>query len=152
MNDTMKLAIKSFFLGAIATIVDFVIFVLCNYLIFVSLKNQEFIFGPFDYEIADGGLCTFISTAVSYLLSQVVNYFVQKKYAFMPNTSSTLRFILYILSSCMVYIFILLVPGVIGATINNVFGYIVGPVVTKGLSNFIGFLIQFPINKFIIFK
>lgn len=152
MNNAFKQLIKSFFLGGIATIVDFLIFSLCNFIIFKSLSNIPFKFGPFNYSVADGGTCTFVSTALSYLLSQVVNYFVQKKYAFDSETKKMSSFILYLTSSFITYLIILYIPGIIGEPINNILGFVIGPLVTKGISNFIGFLIQFPINKFIIFN
>ena len=152
MKNTVEQLYKSFFLGAIATIVDFVIFSLCNYVFFKHLRQTTFHFGPFNYSIEDGGLCLFLSTAFSYLISQSVNYFVQRKYAFKSDATTVRSFVLYICSSILAYLVILYIPGLIGAFVNSVVGFTFGALVTKAIANFIGFIIQFPINKLIIFK
>ena len=152
MSNTLKQMTKSFFLGGISAIADYIIFSLCYYVFFNSFTNVPFLFGPLNYSELDGGLCMFLSTAISYLLSQVVNYFVQKKYAFNFDGSSKKRFFGYLFSSCIVYLIILYIPGIVSAPINTLLGFTLGPIVTKCLVNFVGFLIQFPINKFLIFK
>lgn len=152
MNETLKQMIKSFFLGAIATIVDFAVFSFCYYVVFYYLSTTPFVFGPFNYSVEDGGAAYFISVAISYLLSQCVNYFVQKKFAFNAETNKISGFVLYLLSSFIAYLIILYIPGLIGGYINSLFAYPYGPLITKAISNFIGFLILFPIHKHIIFK
>ena len=152
MNNTLKQMIKSFFLGAIATVVDFAVFALCYYVIFYYLSTTPFVFGPFNYGVEDGGAAYFVSVAISYLLSQSVNYFVQRKYAFNAESNKVSSFVLYLFSSFISYLIMLYIPGLIGGFINGIFGHPIGPLVTKAVSNFIGFLLLFPIHKFIIFK
>lgn len=152
MNTTGKQLVKSFLLGGIASTVEFIVFSLFQYLIFVKYSNVPFIFGPFDYEIADGGLCAFISNALSFLIAQIVNYFVQNRFAFKADKPSFKTFIKYFGASLVAYVVALYLPGVIGASMNEIFGLVFGPLVTKAVSMFGGFLAQFPINKFLVFK
>lgn len=152
MSKTTKQMIKSFFLGGIATGTDYIIFVLCNYVIFKNLSNIPFHFGPFNYEVIDGGLCNFVSMAISYLLGQTMNYFVQKKYAFNKDNSTPKTFASYIIVSIFVYFIVLYIPGIIGGGINSLFGFTFGPLISKAIATFFAFCVQFPINKFVIFK
>lgn len=152
-KDYVLQATKSFFLGGIATCVDFILYSILHYAVFKKLANIPFNFGPFNYSVQDGGLCNFISMAISYLVGQTVNYFVQRKFAFNAKVKTTKRtFRFYILSVCIVYLVVLYIPGLIGAPIHSIFGLAFGPIVTKAIATFIGFLIQFPINKYLIFK
>lgn len=153
MNNKLKQLTKSFFLGSFATIVDYLIFTILHYFVLDSLNYKPFHFGPFNYEVIDGGLCTFISMAISYFIGQVVNYFVQRKYTFdAKEFTNPRRFVMYIVSTLIVYFVILYIPGIIGAPINKTFGFTIGPLITKSIATFIGFLIQYPINKYLIFK
>lgn len=152
MSETLKQMIKSFFLGAIATVVDFAVFAVCYYIIFYYLSTTPFVFGPFNYGVEDGGAAYFVSVAISYLLSQSVNYFVQRKFVFNAENNKVSGFVLYLFTSFVAYLIILYIPGLIGGFINSLFAYPYGPLITKAISNFIGFLIQFPIHKYVIFK
>lgn len=152
MSNTKKQFIKSFFLGGIATAADYVIYSICNFVIFKSFANTPFTFGPFNYGVNDGGLCNFVSMAISYLLGQTMNYFVQKKFAFDKNNTTTKTFVSYIIVSIFIYLLVLYIPGLIGESINDIFGFTLGPLISKAIATFVAFCVQFPINKFIIFK
>lgn len=153
MKPRIKQMFKSFFLGAYATIADYVIFTILNYFVLVSFRIKSFHFGPFNYEVTDGGLCTFLSMAISYIVGQVINYFVQRKFAFNANEfTNPRRFVQYIISTLIVYMIILYIPGLIGAPINRMFGFAIGSLISKSIATFVGFLIQYPINKYLIFK
>lgn len=148
----MKQMIKSFLLGGIATAVEYLTFAIFNFLVFISLRNIPFYFFVYNYNIEDGGLCAFLSYACSYLIAQIVNYFVQKKYTFSFNKTNPKGFVKYVISVFVVYIIVLIIPGLISSYINNLTNVSIGPLITKSISMFAGFLIQFPINKYIVFK
>ena len=153
MKAKIKQMTKSFFLGTYATIADYIIFSIFNYYLLLSLKIVPFHFGPFNYEATDGGLCTFLSMAISYIIGQVVNYFVQRKFAFnAKGFTNPRRFVQYIISTLIVYMIILYIRGLIGAPINRMFGFAIGSLISKSIATFVGFLIQYPINKYLIFK
>lgn len=153
MNNTFKQMIKSFFSGGVATLVDFMMFGMLQHIVFKDYANTSFNFLFLNYSVADGGLCVFLSLAFSYLTGTVVNYFVQRAFAFnAKGTTSRRTFNLYVLSTSLVYLVVLYIPSVIGAPINALFGFILGPLISKSIAGIIGFLIQFPINKFVIFK
>lgn len=153
MKNSSKQMFKSFILGSFGAITDFIAFSILHFYIFRNLSNTPFNFGPFAYEIEDGGLCTFLSMAISYVIGQVVNYFVQRDYAFnVEGSTSVQNFYRYIIISLLDYILVLYLPGIIGGSINAVVGFTLGPLVTKAISQFIGFLIQYPFNKYLVFK
>lgn len=153
MKKSIKQLTKSFFLGSYATVVDFALFTVLHFFILIKLSNIPFNFGPFTYGVEDGGLCTFLSMAISYLIGQIVNYFVQRKYAFNAKGNTNIHnFNRYIIISILDYFIVLYLPGIIGGYINNIIGFHFGAFVTKAISQFIGFLIQYPFNKFVVFK
>ena len=152
MRGTIKQAFKSWIYGGISIIFDFGIFWLLNHFLLTSLKTIPFNFGPFRYGIEDGGLCTFISTAVSYFISMIINYFVQRKYVFKANNNVYKGLILYMIVNFVFYLFNLLLPGFIGAPINNFVGNTIGPTVTKAISEFVCFILRFPIDKYLVMK
>lgn len=152
MGKTIKLAAKSWIYSAPSLVVDFIIFWLLNSFILVHLKNIHFNFGPFTYSTQDGGLCTFISTAVSYFSSMIVNFCIQRKYVFKSKVNFLKGLCLYMLTTSISYIIVLLIPGYIGYFFNSLLGYDFGSIVTKLISEAFGFLIQFPINRHLILK
>lgn len=152
MNANIKQAAKSWIYAAPSFVVDFVLFWLLNSFILVNLKNIPFNFGPFRYSVQDGGLCTFLSTAISYFASMFVNYTIQRKYVFKSNVNYFKGLCMYALSISLSYIVVLLLPGFIGGFFNSIFGHDLGSIVTKLISELIGFCIHYPIDKKIILK
>lgn len=151
-KETIKQAGKSWLYSAPSLVVDFLIFWLLNSIILIKLKSVPFNFGPFRYSPQDGGLCTFISTAISYFCSMIVNYIIQRKYVFKSNVEFVKGLHLYMLTTSISYIIVLLIPGFIGSFFNNMLGHHFGSIVTKLISEAFGFFIQFPINKHLILK
>ena len=151
-KDTIKQAAKSWIYAAPSFVVDFLLFWILNSFVLIHLKTKPFIFGPFNYGIGDGGLCTFISTAISYFVSMIVNYIVQRKYVFKSNVDFFKGLVIYMLTTMISYVIVLYIPGIIGNYINSIFGHHVGSLITKAIAEAIGFFIQFPINKYIIMK
>lgn len=139
-------------LGGIATVVDLAVFSLLNYWVFAPYKGVDAHFWLFDYGVANGGLCALLSFAISFAVSQAVNFFVQRKATFGATNNPLVSGIEYAVMIVGVYLLVLWLPTVVGAPIYALFGASFGAIAVKLLSQFVSFLVQFPINKWVIMR
>lgn len=144
--------LKFLTLSLIASVVEFVVFALCNYIIFKDVGNSPVVWFIFNYTSANGGLCAFLSMAISYAAAQVTNFIVQRKYTFKAKNNAALSAFLYTLMVLGTYVFVMWLPSVIGQGIYSALGAAAGAVVVKIICQSASALIQFPLNKFVVMK
>lgn len=149
---TLWQAASFWLLGSIASVVDIGVFALCNYLIFARLADVDAVWWLFDYSVQNGGLAALISFAVSFALSQTVNFFVQRRLTFAATNNMALSGILFAITVLAVYVFVMWLPTVIAAPIYLALGASWGALAVKLICQFASFLIQFPINKWVIMR
>lgn len=138
--------------GGVTSLVDLGVFSLCNYLIFSAYRGIPFRWWLLDYGPENGGLCAFLSFAVSFAVAQAVNFFLQRKATFGATNDVRKSAILYAVMVVGVYFFILWLPTLIGAPIYAWLGAGLGAIALKLLSQLLSALIQFPINKWVIMR
>jgi putative flippase GtrA len=138
-------------MGNIATITNFAVLALGTNVLFRSLASQDFIWGPFNYAVENGGLAGFISFLLSYAVAQTVNFIVQRKAVFHANNKLAWPIVVYIITLLIVYFICLYVPTIITVPLASIFGDF-----AIYVSNFVNIVIQviivFPVMKLIIMK
>jgi len=141
-----------FLLSIVTTVVDLGTFSLFNYLIFASLKTLPFQWWLFDYSIINGGLCAFLSFSISFVLSQTFNFFIQRKVTFGANNNVLYSGIMYAVMVLLVFFFQLWVPTLVREPIARLVGGNWADFIIKNFNMTISFLIQFPMNKWVIMR
>ncbi len=144
--------IKFTSVSLLTSLVEISTFSLFNYLIFTSLSNIEFKFGLLDYSISNGGLCAFLSFGLSYLLAQIFNFIVQRKATFKANNRVLYSAIMYTVMILVIFVLQLWIPTLIHVPIARVVGDNWADMIIKNLLMFLSFVIQFPMNKWVIMK
>ena len=137
-------------MSMLTTLVDLGSFALFNYLIFTSLAGINFNWWLFDYSVANGGLTAFLSFALSFIISQTVNFFLQRKVTFQAANNLLLSGLLYALMVICVFFLQLRVPTLIRAPLGNAIGDGWADLIVKNANMTISFLIQFPLIKYVI--
>jgi len=144
--------IKFAALGIIASLTEVGSFALLNYVLLVPYKTIPFSWWLFDYGAAKGGLGTFLSLTISYALAQLVNFFVQRNLTFKATNGRLASFVMYAISVVGMYLFITWLPTVFIEPLYAAVGAGPGAILTKMICMTTGFLIQFPLNKFVIMR
>lgn len=144
--------IKFTVFSSVTTVVDLGSFVVLNYLVFTSLANTEFKFWLLDYSIDSGGLCAFLSFALSFIISQIFNFFIQRKATFEATNNVLYSGIMYAVMIIIVFIFQLWMPTIVREPLSIVLGDTWGDLITKNINMTISFAIQFPMNKWVIMR
>jgi len=139
-------------MGSVATVVDLAVFSLGNYVLFTGLKNIPVHWWLLDYSVSNGGLCALLSFGISFAVSQTVNFFVQRKTTFSASGNVLLSGILYAAVVLGTYVLVLWLPTVISEPVCSVLGQTLGAVAVKLLCQFASFLVQFPLNKFLVMR
>jgi len=139
-------------LSFVTTLVDLGSFSLFNYLIFVPLKTESFHFWVFNYDVAAGGLCAFLAFALSFVISQTFNFFIQRKVTFSANNNLWFSGMMYILMVLFVFFLSLWVPQLFRESLANIVGDNWADFILKNLNMTISFMIQFPMNKWVIMR
>ncbi len=139
-------------MSLLTTGVDLGTFALLNYVIFVSLKTQPFQWFLFDYSVLNGGLCAFLSFAISFLLSQTFNFFIQRKVTFGANNRVVYSAIMYAIMVIGVFFFQLWIPTLVRDPLVSWVGENWADFIVKNMNMTVSFLIQFPMNKWVIMR
>ena len=139
-------------MGGVAGVIDLAVFAICNYWIFAGLRGVDARFWLFNYGVESGGLCALLAFAVSFAVSQTANFFIQRKATFGATNNVLVSAVEYAVMVVAVYILVLWLPTRIGAPIYNALGASLGAIAVKLISQFVSFLIQFPINKWVIMR
>ncbi len=144
--------LKFLVLGLIASVVEFLVFALCNYVLFKGVGSSPVVWFIFNYTSANGGLCAFLSMAISYAAAQITNFIVQRKYTFKAKNNALLSAFLYTLMVLGTYVFVMWLPSLIGPGIYSALGSGAGAIVVKIICQTSSALIQYPLNKFVVMK
>lgn len=139
-------------LSVLTTVVDFGTFALFNFWVFSHLKVVDFNWFVFDYSQVNGGLCAFLAFALSFVISQTFNFVIQRKVTFSANNNVWFSAFMYLIMVMVVFFLQLWIPTFIRPTFVRWFGENWGDVVLKNLNMTLSFVIQFPINKWVIMR
>lgn len=142
--------IKFTLLGAIASVTEMACYALLNYWLLVPYANVDFHWWLYDYSTANGGLKTFLSLTCSYGLGQIVNFFVQRKLTFKADNNQAASAVMFAISVVAIYLFITWLPTLFIQPLYAAVGESIGAILAKLICMTSGFLIQFPLNKYII--
>lgn len=137
-------------IGAITTVVDLAVFALCNYWLFAGYRDAGFVWWLLDYSVPNGGLCAFLSFAISYAVSQAVHFVIQRDTVFGATNNIWLSGFLYAVLVIGAYFVILWVPTLYQAWLYAAIGESWGAMVSKVFTELLSFFIQFPACKWII--
>ncbi len=151
-NQTLWQFIKFTLMSGVTTIVDLGVFSLLNYGLFAGYKTTGFRWWLFDYRVENGGLTPFLSLLVSFAVSQTVNFFLQRKVTFAATNNKLYSGILYAIMVIAVYFLTLWLPTLFIEPLYAAVGANWGGIITKMATMTISFIIQFPMNKWVIMK
>jgi putative flippase GtrA len=149
---TFRQFIVFFLLSIVTTVVDLGTFSLFNYLIFTGLKTIDFQWWLFNYSVINGGLCAFLSFSISFVISQTFNFFIQRKVTFGANNNVLYSGLMYAVMVLLVFFFQLWIPTLLHEPLANLVGSNWGDFIIKNFNMTISFLIQFPMNKWVIMR
>ena len=139
-------------LSMVTTLVDLGTFSLFNYLIFVPYRSMAFQWWLFDYSVTNGGLTAFLSFALSFAISQTFNFFIQRKVTFQASNNLALSGLMYAAMVQVVFFLQLWVPTLIRQPFVDWVGEGWADFIIKNMNMTLSFLIQFPVNKYIIMR
>lgn len=144
--------IKFTLFSMVTTVVDLGTFALLNYLIFTRYADVPFAWWLLDYNLEDGGLCAFLSFALSFVVSQTFNFFLQRKVTFGASGHLLRSGILYTIMVLAVFALGVWVPTLIRAPIALFVGVGWADFIVKNINMTQSFAIQFPMNKWVIMR
>jgi putative flippase GtrA len=136
----------------VTTVVDIGAFSLFNYWIFSDLKTTDFQFWLFDYSVINGGLGAFLAFTLSFIISQTFNFFIQRKATFKATNNIIYSGIMYFLMVLIVLFFQIWIPTIVRQPVIALVGIRWGEFLIKNVNMTLSFLIQFPMNKWIIMR
>ena len=139
-------------LSLLTTLVDLGSFSLLNYVILTPLKSTPFHFWVFNYDVLAGGLCAFLAFAISFVLSQTFNFFIQRKVTFSANNNLLYSGIMYGLMVLTVFFLQLWIPQLLREGLSTYTGDNWADFILKNVNMTLSFLIQFPMNKYVIMR
>ena len=139
-------------MGCFTSVVELGSFAICNFWIFVPLRERAFSWWLIDYSVKNGGLTAFLSFAISFAVSQIFNFFLQRKTTFKANNNAGRSAVMYAVMVISIYFLQLYLPTLIRAPIAAALGATLGDLLVKMINMTSSMLIQFPINKFLIMR
>lgn len=139
-------------MGVIAVTVELVSFLICKFWLFRELSRFPFDFWIFHYEPWDGGLGSFLAFVVSFAVSSLVSFVLQRKRTFRANNSTGKSAVMYIVLVLASYLFTLWIPPYILPFFLKLFGPGLGDTVNRLAVSGLTAMLQFPINKFLIMR
>ncbi len=145
-------AIKYALLGLVASAVELASFSLFNYLVFGALKERSFSWFIFSYTADNGGLCYFLSLSVSFVLAQSVNFIIQRKITFHADNNAAKSAVMFWIMMLGVFILQMWLPCVLRSPFASIMNESSAELVIKLLCMFIGFVITYPLNKYVIMR
>ncbi|CAM3549590.1 GtrA family protein [Erysipelothrix anatis] len=138
-------------LSNVATITNFVVLAICMSVLFKSFSSIPFHWFIFDYAPENGGLGGFLSFLLAYVIAQIVNFIVQRKYVFDSNVSVKKVIHWYILTVTVAGIIsIWLPPYIIQFLTPYVGGF--ATVIANIVNIVVQVVINYPMMKFKIMK
>ena len=144
--------VKYALVSGLASVVEFGTFALLNFLVFAPQKSIPFHWWILHYGIDGGGLGGFLATALSYAAAQAFNFFAQRKKTFHATNNVAASFAMYAVMVVAVWLFQVWFCGVLMRAFRAPLGQVAGDLLAKCLNMTLSFLIQYPINKFVIMR
>jgi putative flippase GtrA len=151
-SSTLFQFIKYTLMSLVTTLVDMGGFALLNYWVFTGFRQVAFRWWLFDYRVENGGLSAFLALVISFAISQTVNFFIQRKVTFGANNNKLYSAIIYAVMVVSVYFFTLWLPTLFIEWLYVAIGENWGGIITKMVCMTVSFLIQFPMNKWVIMR
>ena len=105
-----------------------------------------------DYSIENGGLRTFLAFSLSFIIAQIFNFFVQRKATFKADNKVLNSALMYIVMILIIFLLQLWLPTMIRIPLSRLTGQNWADFIIKNMMMTLAFVIQFPINKWIIMK
>lgn len=135
----------------VATITNFVFLWIGTGFLFKGFAGADFHWFIFTYRAADGGLGGFLSFLLAYVMAQIVNFYVQRKFVFSATVEIKKVLPLYILTVTIAGIIsVWLPPYVISLISPYVKGF--APTIANMVNIVIQVVINYPMMKFKIMK
>lgn len=144
--------VKYALVSGLASAVEFAVFALLDFWICVPLRGIEVSWWIVRYGAESGGLCGLLATALSYLAAQAFNFVVQRKKTFHATNDPVRSGILFTVMIVIVWFVQIWFSGVLMTLFREPLGQVWGDLLAKTLNMTLSFLIQFPINKYIIMR
>jgi len=144
--------VKFTLFSMVTTLVDLGTFSLFNYLIFTRFRDVPFSWWLLRYDVADGGLCAFLSFALSFAISQTFNFFLQRKATFHAGGNVLRSGLLYAAMVLAVFAVQLWIPTFLRAPLAAFVGAAWADFIVKNANMTLSFAIQFPMNKWVIMR
>lgn len=144
--------IKFTSVSLVTSLVEISVFAILNYWIFKSLSQIELKIWLLDYSLANGGLCSFLAFSISFIVAQIFNFIVQRKATFKANNRILSSAIMYGIMILIIFILQLWIPTLIHVPISNLVGNDWADLIIKNMMMFLAFVIQYPMNKWVIMK
>jgi len=151
-HQTLWEYIKFTAMSVVTTIVDLGVFALLNYWLLAAYKQIAFSWWLFDYRVENGGLTAFLSLLISFTISQTVNFFLQRKVTFGATNNKVYSAIMYTIMVVAVYFLTLWLPTLFIEPLYAAIGENWGGIITKMICMTVSFVIQFPMNKWVIMR
>ncbi len=152
-HETLSQMILFTLWGGVATLVDLAVFSLLNFWLLKPLKTQSFVWWILDYNSATGGgLGGFIATAAAYICAQTANFFVQRRKTFAANNNVGASGAMFFVMITVLFFMQIWLGGIFMKAFAPVFGQALGDVLSRAADNTVSWLIQFPLNKFVIMR
>jgi putative flippase GtrA len=139
-------------LGCVASVVELGVFSLSNYLLSGAYKSVPFVWWLFRYDETNGGLCFFLSLAVSFVLAQLVNFIIQRKVTFEANNNGAASAVMFTIMMLGVFLLQLWLPSVLRAPFSTAMSEGTAELLIKLLCMFLGFVITYPLNKYVVMR
>lgn len=145
--------VKYALFSGFASVVEFSVFAVMNFLVFAKLKGVDFVWWILHYEAdTGGGLGGFLSIICAYCAAQVFNFFIQRKKTFHSDNDPVRSGILYAIMVIAVWVFQVWFCGVLMTAFREPLGRTFGDILAECINMALSFWIQYPINKYVIMR
>ena len=139
-------------LGGVVTVVDFAVFALCRYLIYLPYLDTPFHAWLFHYGTDAGGLCGFLSFITSFAIAQVVSFVMQRKVTFKANNNTAASAAMFTVLILFILWVNLTLPTVTVPFLSRFMSAELAAFLGKSMNMTLSMLIEFPVDKFIIMR
>jgi putative flippase GtrA len=151
-NKTLWQFITFTLLSLVTTVIELGIFSLLNYVLLTSLKATPFHFWVFTSDVLAGGLCAFLAYMISFVISQTFNFFIHRKVTFSANNNQLYSGIMYGIMVLSLFFLQLWIPQLFREWLSGITGPDWADFILKNSNMTLSFLIQFPMNKWVIMR
>ena len=116
-----------------------------------ALETQEVHWFVFDYDLASGGMKTFIAFNIANVLAQIVAFFVNRKATFGGTTSIPVTLTIYlVVTAGLVCFSAWLAPALTAFLVGHKIGVQLAGNISAIACGFIQFIVYFPVSKLLM--